>query len=349
MRIREPYSITRQFKVRLMDDGRRLVDYLAERFPFHSPEEWQSRIQNGDVLLDGASSHPGHVIRPFQTITHHSHHVVEPAVPDAVAVVQETEGWLIVDKPAPLPVHSGGRYHHNTLLEILRDRGWEDLRPVHRLDAVTRGLICLAKGAVMADRLSKAFQQESSKGYLALVANVKGLPEGDHLVDLPIRRKKGFVFESASHPQDRADGFKHALTSVRLHALEKGIGDPAWLRETPSEEVVSPYALHLAQCIPITGRTHQIRLHLRALGLPIVDDPIYGPGGDDSGETLQNRSICLQSSYLEVPTFDIRVELPVPREWKLSDSDDRKRVNDTQEDRYERTMVWNSPGLSRKA
>jgi RluA family pseudouridine synthase len=302
VRIIPPYASQRLLRVRAAHEGMTLLDFFSKRFPYLSQEEWHRRIVEGWILLERdaageSGADPATPLRAGQRIRLLNDEVIEPAVPADVPVIQSSPDWLVVHKPAPLPIHSGGRYFRNTLLGILEDLGWSGLHPVHRLDSVTSGLICLARTPSMADQLAAAFTSgRAVKGYLALVA---GHPSEDAAtVSEPIRRKSGFVFECGRDLQGLPEP-KPAET--RLEVVER--------LNSPDGPV------SIVRCLPITGRTHQLRLHLRAWGHPIVDDPIYGPDGDDSGATLQNRSISLQSSQLMIPGSGIDASLDIPASW----------------------------------
>ena len=216
--------------------------------------------------------------------------VKEPSVPNTVKVVREEEEWMIVYKPSPMPMHQGGRYYKNTLTFILNEMGYSDTNIVHRLDAVTSGLVLLAKNRDMAHRLQGAFTGNGVRKWYYAVVN--GVPETpSFMVDIPIRRKRGFVFECGPNLENS----KPAKTHIELCQTDQEIS--------------------LVKCSPITGRTHQIRLHLKEAGIPILDDPIYGPNGDESGNQLQDRPIFLQSSGLSVDEFSIHAEIGPPESW----------------------------------
>lgn len=113
------------------------------------------------------------------------------------------------------------------------------------------------------------------------------------IVDMPIRRKRGFVFECGTN-----------LTSAK----------PA---KTMIERCQNLNGLSLVKCTPVTGRTHQIRLHLREAAFPIIDDPIYGSNGDETGNRMQNGAIHLQSSGIVVDDFSIEAQMDVPEDWLI--------------------------------
>lgn len=182
---------------------------------------------------------------------------------------------LVVDKPAGVPVHSAGRYHHNSVMEILRfERGnqWTP-RPCNRLDRLTSGVMFVGKTAKAAENMAiKLKQRTVQKEY---VARVKGrFPDGVIVCDQPIMS----VSPKVGLNRVRATG-KEAKTMFRRlayypsHAAQRGghsgvaTPPPALSNEEDGYSVV--------HCLPLTGRTHQIRVHLQFMGHPITNDPIY--------------------------------------------------------------------------
>lgn len=290
VRIVEPYPLTRTLIVKPKDNGKLLINFLHERFSYVGVDEWVERINRKWLWFSNGDATPDSVIKSNQLIYHHTEKVLEPSVPDDVNVIVENEEWMIVYKPSPMPMHQGGRYYKNTLSYILSEMGYEEANIVHRLDAVTSGLVLLAKNREMANRLQSAFTgNEVHKWYYAIV---KGVPKKKCVtVDIPIRRKQGFVFECGFNLENS----KPAKTIIELCRTNQEIS--------------------LVKCTPISGRTHQIRLHLREAGIPVLDDPIYGPDGDETGKQLQVRPIFLQSSGLSLDELSIHAEIEPPVSW----------------------------------
>ncbi len=290
VRIVKPYPLTRTLLVKPKDRGKKLIDFLQERFSYVGVDEWIGRINRKWLWFSNGEATAESVLQSNQLIYHHSPMVKEPSVPDDVRIILESEEWLVVYKPSPMPMHQGGRYYKNTLSYILSEMGYSETNIVHRLDSVTSGLVLLAKNSEMANRLQLAFSgNEVRKWYYAIV---KGVPNSASItVDIPIRRKRGFIFECGHHLENS----KPAKTIIELC-------------QTNGE-------ISLVKCTPITGRTHQIRLHLKEAGIPILDDPIYGPDGDETGKQLQVRPILLQSSGLSLDEPSIHAEIGPPESW----------------------------------
>lgn len=322
VRISHPYAITRTIRVKQAYSGWSILQFFSERFPWKEESEWENKIKMGQIRVEQEPVSPKYVLLPGQHIHHDSEDVIEPSVPDQIEIIQESEEWVVISKPAPLPVHAGGRYFRNTLLAILQERGYGELYPLHRLDAVTQGLICLAKKDESVPALSAWLRSESAqKVYYAHVSGVPMQSKAD--IQTPIRRKQGFIFESVPEAHsDRVDS--DIYTKGDISSKPKSGRSALKKAHTKVEVLHTMQNSAIVRCIPVTGRTHQLRIHLRDWGHPILDDPIYGPNGDDSGELLQNRAISLLSARIVVPQAGLSAELPVPREWRESESESIK-------------------------
>lgn len=277
-----PYPLRYASRARPRWVGQQLLDFYASEFGAYPRDYFARAIAAGTITVNGARASPDVVIREGDVLEHVLHFHEPPVAlgpTGRIEVVAETDGLVAVNKPATVPVHPGGVYRHNSVIKLLqRQRGDPTpLLTVHRLDRLTSGLLVLAKTRAAAHQLSKNMQGgRLSKRYLARVRGrfpqhddvgaadaVAGVPtvagfaeaawqeDGTLLFSCPVKRtsSKDNLMACA------ADG-KEARTLIRV--LARGDDDS------------------IVECEPLTGRTHQIRLHLQALGHPIVDCPVYG-------------------------------------------------------------------------
>lgn len=286
VRVVSPYSITYRFKVKPEFKGKTLLNLMRTRFPFHGVKVWETKIENGLVGVNGNEVLTDHILKLHDEIFHHNPKVIEPAVPDEVQILEQKEDYLIVYKPAPMPMHPGGRFNKNSLTKILEEQGFDNLRIVHRLDSVTSGLVLFARNKAFAQKAMMCFSKNKvNKTYFALVSGVP--TENKVTIDSPIRRKNGFVFESKL-------GLNHAKEAVTNFEVVS--------RDRDEETSI-------IKCLPKTGRTHQIRLHLEQWGFPIIDDPIYGHRGEKSSKKAQKVGISLLNAGLEIEELGVKYEI----------------------------------------
>lgn len=280
VRFLQPYSRYVSCRVGKQEVGVEITEFLMRRFPFRTLTAWEDRLVAGLVTQGVRTLMPGDRLLSEPPLKFANPAQLEPSVPDETAILDKTGDYLLVYKPAPLPVHPGGRYNRNTLIAILREWGLAETQPLlvlHRLDSVTSGLVLLSRNPAFSRTVHSALALgRAVKTYLTLV---RGVPAKDRTtVDRPIRRKHGYVFECHK-------GGKDSLTDFEVLRRLNGCA--------------------LVRCLPRTGRTHQIRLHLREWGHPVVDDPVYGglksPSSNDTGAVAQNRAISLVHTRLKIP------------------------------------------------
>jgi RluA family pseudouridine synthase len=232
----------------------------------------------------------------------------EPQVNRKIAVLWRDAGIMAVEKPSNLPMHEGGRYRLNTFYELLRSEVGEQWAAVHRLDRETSGIVICAGTKDLRNQLSAEFRQRTmKKSYLALV---KGVPaDDDFTVDAPIGDASQTIFRQKKWVE--SDGLP-AVTRFRV--LAKGCYHS------------------LLEAQPLTGRTHQIRVHAAWSGYPLVGDKKYHPDESvyldymDNGltekvlEAVEGERLCLHAALLSFrrPHSEgiVTVECPMPADMR---------------------------------
>ncbi len=244
----------------------RLDKYLLEQYPEVTRSQIAAAIKRGDFTVNGQVVKAGYELRPTDQVDGELEPVVVTAEPENIAldIVYEDEHLLVINKPRGMVVHPGAGVKSGTVLNALLGRGQGNLERagiVHRLDKNTAGLLIVAKTAECQQRLGRMFEKhEIKRTYWGLV---DGVVPVDQTIDLNIKR----------HPQHRTifttteQGGRRAIT--HLHVLER------YARHTWCEFTLE------------TGRTHQIRVHCKAIHHPILGDPEYNSGNGQMLEAVR--------------------------------------------------------------
>ena len=238
----------------------RLDKYLTQVLPQFSRAYLQKLIGQGYILVNGQRTKANQRLSKVDRITVELppspvHPLAEP-IP--LAIVYEDADILVIDKPAGLTVHPAPGHPSHTLVNAALAHypglamSNELMRPgiVHRLDKDTSGLIVIAKSDFAREYLAAQFKSRTvTKGYLVLVRGRLSPEQG--MIEAPIGRD----------PRSRR----------RMAIVETG-------KEASTQYRVQKYldTYTLVEVTPLTGRTHQIRVHLSAIGCPVVGDPVYG-------------------------------------------------------------------------
>ncbi len=228
-----------------------VLDFLERRFPRGTRIGWEKRMQAGRVLnQDGLVLHPNTGYLPNSIVYYYREVVENFVIPFQENIIYEDEYLLVADKPHYLPVTPVGPYLQETLLVRLRQRtGIDELSAVHRLDLETAGLVMFTKQANMRNVYAGLFRNRLvDKTYLAVASYTD-------LHTWPMEYKSRIANSQQFMKMQDMEGDENAIT--RIHLIERS-GNQA-----------------LYQLKPLTGKKHQLRVHMNALGIPILHDQIY--------------------------------------------------------------------------
>lgn len=249
---KEAYANARPLNVPAKFDQVTVVDFLSGILTHMGPEVWQRECELGNVVdAERLPVESRRIVRAGERYMHLTPCQGEPDVDASVRILYEDGAIVVINKPAPLPIHPCGRFNRNTLTYILgKVYAPECPRPAHRLDANTTGVMVLARSKHFAGIIQPQFANDQvHKSY---VARVQGQPTVDFFVcDARIGDEKTQAGGRAIDP--------HGLESrTEVSVLQRFSDGTALLR-----------------VVPKTGRTNQIRVHLWDQGFPICGDQLY--------------------------------------------------------------------------
>ena len=239
-----------------------LADFLAHRLSKVSRDDWLTRMARGEVLdASGHSLPPNAPYVPNSRVYYYRSLPCEPTLPEYEHVLWADAHLVVADKPHFMPVTPKGRYVQNSLLVRLRQQlGLPELSPLHRIDRETAGLVLFAVRAQDRHAYQNLFaSRQVHKTYRAIAPVRADLA-------LPLTHRSKLASQARFFVSHEVAGEANSETHIRLLATcpspTQGLGVPSSQRGL--------YALS-----PVTGKRHQLRVHLCALGMPIEGDQFY--------------------------------------------------------------------------
>ncbi len=234
--------------------GLRVLAYLAGRYGHSRPEEWQARLERGEVVLEGVTAQGSETLKAGQTLIWNRPPWPEDAVPLHFEVLYKDEAVLAVSKPSGLPTVPAGGFLNHTLLTLVRQQ-WREASPLHRLGRGTSGLVLFSRTAAAGAALSLDWREgRVEKVYRALAQAVA--------------QQDAYEISTSIGP------VPHPRLGEVYAASPDGKGSRSLARVLARRDGQTLFEVDIH-----TGRPHQIRIHLAAIGHPLVGDPLYGVGG----------------------------------------------------------------------
>ena len=297
----------RTLSIQADEAGIRLDRYLTFVLTGFSRTTIQQLIVGGEVLVNGHTGKSGYTLRIGDEVQVMSLNMLGKAtniMPRSLPldIIYEDKDLLVVNKAAGMVVHPAPGHVDDTLVNALIalypdiQRENSEQRPgiIHRLDKDTSGLIIVARNAATHSALADQMKRHAIvKRYLALVEGVVALDQGS--IDAPIGR----------NPRHRQ---QMAITVVKSRAARTHF------------RVQERFDRHTLLLLELeTGRTHQIRVHLKAIGHPIVGDPVYGSGSINHGLTLKRQFLHAYQLKFTHPTTGnaVNLEAPLPEDLQV--------------------------------
>lgn len=248
-----PYFFTYLTYCKMRWRDKKLLDIFVEEFRDRDAEYYKKTIAAGQVTLNKKIATLDSIVRNGDLISHRCFRREPPVTSKEIKIVHEDDEIVVIDKPSGIPVHPTGRYRFNTITKVFQHEMNKTVHPCNRLDRLTSGLMFLGKTSKGAEKLVKQIRERSvKKEYIARVIG-EFPPDEDITVSQPLR--------TVSH--------KHGLN--RVDTVNGKEAETIFRRVSYDPDSNTS----IVKCLPQTGRTHQIRVHLQFIGHPIANDPIY--------------------------------------------------------------------------
>jgi len=288
-----------------------LLQFLLRRFRYLDDQQWKENINAQRIWVDGRLGKANLTLHDNQKIIYFRPDFLEPEVDPHFDIIYEDDSLIALCKSGNLPTSPSGKYYKNTLVSLVKLRfGLKKLYTLHRLDRETSGVIIFAKRHEIAQTMAAYFREKRIQKKYSAILN-------GHLPQSSIKASaEAFIFLPIG---------KDAKSKIRIKQRVSPSGKPCqtYFRE---KEKIDDFSL--VEVRPITGRTHQIRVHAAHIGCSVLGDKLYGLPEDgflrwlgEGDEYLLEHKFPLHRQLLHAT--EIRFEHPVKkREIVISVSDE---------------------------
>ncbi len=300
------------------DYGKLLLDILADNYKHSNKIVWGERLQEGQIKINKKIIRTDRIIEKGDLVEWERPPWIEESVPMNIKIIYDDDDVILINKPSGLPVTPAGGFLKHTLTDLLLSQKYLNQKklspkPIHRLGRFTSGLIICAREKESRAKLSALLRTNKNKAifcekfYRALSIPNPSLNLGESIyVDIPISQSYhpylGKIWNSQSSNKKDSHQTKNALSKVKL--LE---------RRNKAD---------LLEISIVTGRPHQIRIHLAALGSPLIGDPLFLSRGEvsfsntpgEGGYFLHAQKIKNILIRNKLHTF----EAPIPKELQFN-------------------------------
>lgn len=259
-------------KIKGDHSGQLALAYYSTNYRHSSLQAWEERFSRGEITIGGKPLRADAIIHTGDILEWHRPPWDEPPVPTDIKIIYEDDDLIAIDKPAGLPVVPDGGYLENTLVHmLLKLYPNETIAPAHRLNRGTSGLIICGRTREARENLAAQFRDKTDKQNGEMVKTY-------HTITQPYKDGKPGDIIEINTPIGLV---RHPLLGYINAASESGRPSLSRCKIIKTDNNTTHWSVDL-----ITGRPHQIRIHLASIGVPLIGEPLFLPGGHANPSTL---------------------------------------------------------------